>query len=81
MMRATLARATVGSESEVVLPPEIRRSLGIGPGDEIEFDTEDDRIVVRKAEKTGLDLLDELAGPIWYGYAEEVQRDRDEWDR
>ncbi|HET7234128.1 MAG TPA: AbrB/MazE/SpoVT family DNA-binding domain-containing protein [Longimicrobium sp.] len=76
-----MQRATLGNASEVVVPPEIREVLGVGPGDEIVFDQKDDDIVVRKAEKTGLDLLRELAGPIWRGYAEELQRDRDEWDR
>jgi AbrB family looped-hinge helix DNA binding protein len=76
-----MQRATLGNDSEVILPAEIRRTLGIGPGDEIVFDTEDDRIVVRKAEKTGLYLLDELSGPVWAGCAEEVQRDRSEWDQ
>lgn len=76
-----MEHVTLGSDSEIVVPPETRRALGVGPGDTIVFDTEADRVVVRKAEKSGLELLAELAGPMWRGYAAEVQRDRDAWDR
>jgi bifunctional DNA-binding transcriptional regulator/antitoxin component of YhaV-PrlF toxin-antitoxin module len=76
-----MEQATLGPNAEIVVPPETRRALGVGPGDTILFDIVGDRVVVRKAEKSGLDLLAELASPMWRGYADEVQRERDEWNQ
>jgi bifunctional DNA-binding transcriptional regulator/antitoxin component of YhaV-PrlF toxin-antitoxin module len=76
-----MVHATVADDSRVQLPEEIKRKLGVGPGDEIVFDDTREEIVVRKGKRTLMERLDEFRGPIWHGYAEEVQRARDEWDR
>lgn len=69
------------SSNQVVVPMEIRDTLGVGPGDEIDFSHEGSEVVVRKAGRTGLERLAEFAGSIWRGYADEVRRERDESPR
>jgi AbrB family looped-hinge helix DNA binding protein len=72
--------ARLDSQCKVVLPTPVREKLGVGPGDEIVFAIEDGRVLLSNG-RSILERLDEFVGPIWQGYAEEVQRDRDEWDR
>ena len=76
-----MSRARLSSKSQVVIPAEVRRKLHLRPGDEIIFETQDGHVVVRKAPRSGLERLSELAGPMWRGYADQLQRDRDDWDR
>ena len=40
--------ATVTSKGQVTLPKKIRDALGIGPGSEVEFDVEEDKVILRK---------------------------------
>ncbi|MEA2530010.1 MAG: Antidote-toxin recognition MazE, bacterial antitoxin [Thermomicrobiales bacterium] len=44
--------ATVKNEGQVTLPEEVRRSLGIKPGDEIEITVEGDEIRLRRPRYT-----------------------------
>ncbi|HEX5726418.1 MAG TPA: AbrB/MazE/SpoVT family DNA-binding domain-containing protein [Longimicrobiaceae bacterium] len=76
-----MPRARLSSKSQIVIPAEIRRKLGLKPGDEILMEPEDEHVVLRKAPKSALERLAEFGGPMWRGYAEEIERDRDEWDR
>ncbi|HEX8696063.1 MAG TPA: AbrB/MazE/SpoVT family DNA-binding domain-containing protein [Longimicrobium sp.] len=73
--------ARLSSKSQIVIPVEIRRKLGIEPGDELLLETEDDRIVIRKSTQSALELLESLPKEIWKNAAEEIQRMRDEWER
>lgn len=74
-------RGRLDDKSRVTVPREIRRRLHLKPGDEIDHEVHNGYAVVRKASPSGLDLLQEFCGEDWRGYAEVVQRDRDEWDR
>ena len=47
--------ATITSKGQITLPVEIRRALGVGPGDRVSFRTADDGRVVVEPET--LDLL------------------------
>lgn len=38
----------VGPKGQVVIPKSLRDQLGIEAGDEVEFDRDDDRVVVRR---------------------------------
>ncbi|MFL5538070.1 MAG: AbrB/MazE/SpoVT family DNA-binding domain-containing protein [Longimicrobiaceae bacterium] len=76
-----MPRVRLSSKSQVVVPAEVRRILGVGPGDEIDFVHEGSKVVVRKAARSAVDRLAESAGSMWQGYADELQRERDEWDR
>jgi len=40
----------ISSKGQVTIPPEVRESLGAGPGDLIEYELRADAVVVRRAE-------------------------------
>ena len=50
----------VGPKGQVVIPKALRDKLGIGPGDEVEFWEEDDRVVITRVRSRG--LLGRFAG-------------------
>lgn len=45
----TIATSKVTAQGQISVPAEIRRKLGIGPGSILEWDQEDDKILVRRA--------------------------------
>ena len=73
--------ATLSSKSQLVLPAEIRRKLGIHPGDRLVVEVEGDRAVIRKAPYSDVEALAAYRSNIWRDYADDVQKARDEWDR
>jgi len=44
-----IAKSKVTAQGQISVPAEVRRKLGIGPGSLLEWDEENDRIVVRRA--------------------------------
>jgi AbrB family looped-hinge helix DNA binding protein len=44
-----IAESRVTAQGQISVPAEVRRRLGIGPGSIIEWEAEDDRILVRRA--------------------------------
>jgi len=44
-----LAHSKVTAQGQISVPAEVRRKLGIGPGSVIEWDEEEDKIVVRRS--------------------------------
>ncbi len=44
-----LAQSKLTAQGQISVPAEVRRKLGVGPGSILEWDEEDERIVVRKA--------------------------------
>ena len=44
-----IARSKVTAQGQISVPAEVRRKLGIGPGSVLEWDEEEDRIVVRRS--------------------------------
>jgi antitoxin PrlF len=73
--------ATLSSKSQLVLPAEIRRKLGIHPGDQLFVELEGDHAVIRKASASDVEALAAYRSAIWQGYADELEQARDEWDR
>jgi AbrB family looped-hinge helix DNA binding protein len=73
---------TVGSKGQIVIPADVRRELGIEPGQRIEVSQKDGHVVLRPLPK---DLLASLRGRFKGGpsmladliaeHAEEVRRD------
>jgi antitoxin PrlF len=47
-----MVTAKITSKGQITLPKEVRKRLGIGPGDEIEFLEEDGRYLLKKKVKT-----------------------------
>ncbi|HSU18016.1 AbrB/MazE/SpoVT family DNA-binding domain-containing protein [Longimicrobium sp.] len=73
--------AQVSSKSQIVLPAELRRKLGIKPGDQVRIEVRGDEIVITPLTASAFERLKALGGPVWRGAAERIERDRDEWDR
>lgn len=44
-----LAHSKLTAQGQISVPAEVRRKLGVGPGSILEWDEEDDKIVVRRA--------------------------------
>ena len=76
-----MSTATLSSKSQLVLPAEIRRKLGIRPGDRLIVELEGDHAVIRKAPRSDVEALAAYRSAIWRDYADEVEEARDEWDR
>ena len=73
--------ATLSSKSQLVLPAEIRRKLGIHPGDRLVVELEGDHAVIRRAPCSDVEALAAYRSEVWRDYADEVQHARDEWDQ
>ena len=73
--------ATLSSKSQLVLPAEIRRKLGIHPGDRLVVELEGDHAVIRKVPHSDVKALAAYRSEIWRDYADEVEAARNEWDR
>ena len=71
--------ARVSSKSQIVIPVAIRKKLKINPGDDLEISVRDNEIVIVKAAVSATDDLDACGSDIWRGYAEELERSRDQW--
>lgn len=41
----------MGAKGQVVIPKDLRERVGLGPGADVDFETVDDGIVVRRASK------------------------------
>ncbi|HYQ91659.1 MAG TPA: AbrB/MazE/SpoVT family DNA-binding domain-containing protein [Candidatus Competibacteraceae bacterium] len=76
-----MATVTLGSRAQIVLPAEIRKKLGLYPGDRLIIEAEKDHVVIRKAPVSDFQALEAFASPLWRGYAKELQLARDEWDK
>ena len=76
-----MATIMLSSKAQIVLPVAIRKKLGLNPGDRLIIEAEEDRAVIRKAPVSDLQALEAFASPLWRGYAEELQRTRNEWDK
>jgi AbrB family looped-hinge helix DNA binding protein len=44
-----IARSKVTAQGQISVPADVRRKLGIGPGSVLEWETEGDKIIVRRA--------------------------------
>jgi AbrB family looped-hinge helix DNA binding protein len=55
-------RSKVGERGQVTIPKRLRRSLGIRPGEEVDFEERDGALVLRRASHS--DALDGLLGLV-----------------
>jgi AbrB family looped-hinge helix DNA binding protein len=44
-----LAKSKLTAQGQISVPAEVRQKLGVGPGSVLEWDEEDDHIIVRRA--------------------------------
>lgn len=45
----TIAQSKLTSQGQISVPAEVRKKLGVGPGSVLEWDEEDNKVVVRRA--------------------------------
>ncbi len=57
-------------KAQVTIPKHVRKVLGIGPGDEVEFDVRGTLIVLHKKKKTG--IFEKYQGYLGQGKTEDV---------
>ena len=48
-----LAHSKITAQGQISVPAEVRRKLGIGPGSVLEWDEQDDKVVVRRSGRYG----------------------------
>jgi antitoxin PrlF len=44
-----LAQSKVTAQGQISVPAEVRKKLGVGPGSVLEWDEQDDQVIVRRA--------------------------------
>lgn len=62
-----MTEATVSAKGQVVIPVEIRRRLGIGPGSKLEITEEAGELHVRVVRAVGASRVEEGYGMLRYG--------------
>jgi antitoxin PrlF len=73
--------AKLSSKSQIVIPVEIRRRLGLEPGDVLKVEVEGDRMVLTREDRIDpLERLRSFRGTLPTGSAAEILRDRASWD-
>ena len=45
----SIARSKLTAQGQISVPAEVRKKLGVGPGSVLEWDEQDDQVVVRRA--------------------------------
>lgn len=73
-----MTTATLSSKSQIAIPIEVRRRLGFKPGDRLVLEIQDDHLVIRKAPDSDLEALAAFQDLLWQGYADELDRARDQ---
>jgi len=73
--------ARLSKKSQLVLPAEIRKKLGIRPGDQLNLEVEGEHVVLRKAPDSDVEELGKYCSDLWQGYADEIDEMRDAWDK
>lgn len=77
---ALVATTRLSTKSQIVIPVSIRKLLDLNPGDMVEINAEDERIIIRKAHSSALKQLEECISDVWKGYDHELNTMREEWD-
>lgn len=73
--------AKLSTKSQIVIPAEIRRKLGLQPGDRVRFMMDADRVLLTKERPLeALERLRAVAGTLDVCIFDEVERSREEWE-
>jgi len=85
--------AKLSSKAQVVIPADIRRKLGLRPGDLVELQARGDAVIIRKAARStgekpitrkaatsATEALKAFRSPLFKGRAGALRRERAEWD-
>ncbi len=74
-----MALTKLSSKAQIVLPAQIRRQLGIHPGDQLEITADADVITIRKSPASATEALATCGGDIWKDFETKLQEARDQW--
>lgn len=76
-------KVTVSSKNQIVVPKEVRRQLGIKPGDRLEFTHGKTSASLKKAPsiREELDKIMKMSPPSHTNAVERVRKLRDEWEQ
>jgi antitoxin PrlF len=58
-----LAHSKLTAQSQISVPAEIRKKLGVGPGSVLEWDAKNDEVIVRKAGRHTLEDVHDALFP------------------
>jgi len=72
--------AKLSSKAQVVIPADIRRKLGLRPGDWVQLQARGDAVIIRKAATSATEALKTFRSPLFKGRAGALRRERAEWD-
>lgn len=76
-----MPKVRLSSKSQIVVPAEARRALGLEPGDVLDVEVQGDRIVLTREDPVDpLERLRALRGTLPTGSGAEVLRERACWD-
>lgn len=73
---------TLRSGSRITLPSQIRKQLGLAPGDKLILEIEGNRVILRPVGQTVTDYLEGLGSEIWAAEgsaAEFIDFERNAW--
>ncbi len=76
--------AKLTSKSQITIPAEVRRQLGIGPGDRVVLDIEHGFAVLRPIGGSFTERMEGMGRDLWVtdgGGRRWLDQERDDWDR
>lgn len=53
-------KTTIGSKGQVVIPTQIREEIGLYPGERVEFDQEEDKIIIKKSKSDSIKMYSNI---------------------
>lgn len=59
----TIAKSKLTAQGQISVPAEIRQRLGVGPGSVLEWDEQDDQVIVRRAGRTTSEEIHQAVFP------------------
>lgn len=76
-----LITTKVGKKSQIVIPKEIRETVGISEGDELIVDVEEDRVILKVKPSSYSKRLKGLHKDVWKGIdpLKYVKSERESW--
>lgn len=74
---------TMSGKNQVVVPKEVRRELGLRPGDQLVFDIQDGEVLVLRRPNSYTEFGIGLGKHVWKGVdaTDFVRKERSTWER
>lgn len=77
------SRVKISSKNQIAVPAELRKKLGVGPGDTLIVEVCDDHAYIMPEPKDWVKAMRGLHKEIWAGIDVDkyIREERDSWDR